>query len=49
MPTTSAGVCATSPRGTGTPYRPRMAFAWYSWIFTSFVPVESCRPADLPC
>ena len=21
MPTTSAGVCATSPRGTGTPYR----------------------------
>ena len=29
----SAGVAATSPRGTGTPNSRRIAFAWYSWIF----------------
>ena len=26
-------VNATLPRGTGTPYRARIALAWYSWIF----------------
>src|SRR5438105_6713608 len=28
-----AGVSATSPLGTGTPYWRRIALAWYSWIF----------------
>ncbi len=30
MSPASDGVCATSPRGTGTPCLARMAFAWYS-------------------
>src|SRR5206468_3794132 len=34
MARASAGVSATSPRGTGTPNSRRMALAWYSWIFT---------------
>src|SRR5262245_48713239 len=33
MPAASAALNVTSPRGTGTPWRARMAFAWYSWIF----------------
>src|SRR6476620_797446 len=37
----SAGVKATSPRGTGTPWRPRMDLAWYSWIFTGLVRWEN--------
>ena len=32
--TASSALKATSPRGTGTPYLARIAFPWYSWIFT---------------
>src|SRR6266852_2190720 len=33
MSPASAALKATSPRGTGTPCRARMALAWYSWMF----------------
>src|SRR5512140_2712395 len=35
MISASAGVSATFPFGTATPYFDRTAFAWYSWIFIS--------------
>jgi hypothetical protein len=41
---TSAGVVATSPAGTGTPCRARIAFAWSSWICTErTVPGRAAR------
>src|SRR5512139_998227 len=45
MSAASAAVYATSPRGTGTPCRARIAFAWYSWIFTGAFRAERARLA----
>ena len=47
MARASAGVSATSPRGTGTPNSRRIAFAWYSWTFIGVGPGASTyRPAS---
>src|SRR5208282_2614784 len=39
----SSNVVAISPLGTATPYRARISFAWYSWIFKGREPRANPR------